>query len=171
MDSAFGTVEDGEELFSTFLSFNQNNGEKPSAYLSRLHNLFTRFISRGGASAENSNDQLLRQFCRGCWDHSIIIALQLEYKKSNSPSFPELLLLLRTEEDCRSAKLDRMKKHLGTTKAAAYAHSILDMATYESEPVPSSNTKQKEVSKLEKKVEELTKQVEKLSKKHKKHDL
>lgn len=94
-----------------------------------------------------------------------------KYKKSNPPSFPELLLLLKIEEDRRSAKLDRMKKYLGTTKAAAYAHSILDMATYESEPVPSSNTKQKEVYKLEKKVEELTKQVEKLSKKQKNHHL
>lgn len=167
LDSAFGVVEDGEELFAAFLSSNQNSGEKPSAYLNRLHSLMTRAISRGGASAENSNDQLLRQFCRGCWDQSIIIGLQLEYKKSNPPSFPELLLMLRTEEDRRSAKLDRMKKHLGTTKAAAHAHSIFDMPSYDHEPVSSPNIKQSETSKLEKKVNELTKQVEMLSQKPK----
>ena len=49
LDSAFGVVEDGEELFAAFLSSNQNNGEKPSAYLNRLHSLLTRAISRGGS--------------------------------------------------------------------------------------------------------------------------
>ena len=165
LDSFFGVVEDGEELFAAFLSSNQNNGEKPSAYLNRLHSLLTRAISRGGVSAEDSNDHLLRQFCRGCWDQSIIIGLQLECKRSNPPTFPEFLLMLRTEEDCRSAKLDRMKKHLGASKANMYAHHVFDMPSYDCEPVPLPNTKQNEASKLEKKVDELTKQLEKLSKK------
>lgn len=165
LDSAFGVVEDGEDLFAAFLSSNQNSGEKPSAYLNRLHSLLTRAISRGGASAENANSQLLRQFCRGCWDQSIIIGLQLECKKSNPPLFPELLLMLRTEEDRRSAKLDRMKKHLGATKAAAHAHHIFNVPSYDCDPVPTSVSKQDETSKLEKKVNELTKQVEKLNQK------
>uniref|UniRef100_A0A8C5DCT6 CCHC-type domain-containing protein n=1 Tax=Gouania willdenowi TaxID=441366 RepID=A0A8C5DCT6_GOUWI len=165
LDSAFGVVEDGEELFSAFLSANQNNGEKPSAYLNRLHSLLSRAISRGGAFSDNSNDQLLRQFCRGCWDQSIIIGLQLEYKKSNPPSFPEFLLMLRTEEDRRSAKLDRMKKHLGTSKAAAHAHHIFNVPSYDYESIPTPNTKRDEPSKLEKRVSELTKQVEKLHQK------
>lgn len=116
-ESAFGVVEDGEDLFAAFLSSNQSSGEKPSAYIhtNRLHSLLTRAISRGGASAENVNSQLVRQFCRGCWDQSIIIGLQLEWKKSNPPLVPELLLMLRMEEDRRSAKLDRMKKHLEAT--------------------------------------------------------
>lgn len=37
-EAAFGVVEDGEEVFATFLSSNQNSGEKPSAYLNRLQN-------------------------------------------------------------------------------------------------------------------------------------
>lgn len=165
LDSAFGVVEDGEELFATFLSSNQNHGEKPSAYLNRLHSLLTRAISRGGVSAETSNDHLLRQFCRGCWDQSIIIGLQLDCKRSNPPTFPEFLLMLRTEEDRRSAKLDRMKKHLGASKANMYAHHVFDMPSYDCEPVPLLNTKQNETSKLEKKVDELTKQLEMLRKK------
>lgn len=83
LDSAFGVLDDGEDFFAAFLSSNQNSGEKPSAYLSRLHSLLTRAISRGGASAENSNSQLLRQFCS--WDQSIIIGLQLECKNSDPP--------------------------------------------------------------------------------------
>lgn len=149
LDSAFGIVEDGEELFASFLSSNQNNGEKPSAYLNRLHSLLTRAISRGGVSAGNPNDHLLRQFCRGCWDQSIIMGLQLECKKSNPPTFPEFLLMLRTEEDRRSAKLDRMKKHLGTSKANMYAHHVFDMPSYDCEPVPLPNPNQGETSKLE----------------------
>lgn len=82
VESAFGVVEDGEELFAAFLSSNQNHGEKPSTYLTRIHSLLTRVISRGEASLVNSNEQLLRQFIRGCWDQSLIIGLQLDYKKS-----------------------------------------------------------------------------------------
>ncbi|CAI5680231.1 unnamed protein product [Oreochromis niloticus] len=155
LDSAFGVVKDGEELFAAFLGSNQDIGEKPSAYLNRLHSILTRAISRGGASAENSNDLLLRQFCRGCWDQSIIIGLQLECKKGNPPTFPEFLLMLRTEEDRRSTKLDRMKKHLGASKANMYAHHVFDMPSYDCEPVPLPNTKSNETSKLEKKCESI----------------
>lgn len=73
--------------------------------------------------------------------------------------------MLRTEEDRRSAKLDRMKKHLGTTKAAAHAHHIFNVSLRDCEPVPTPATKQDETSKLEKRVNELTKQVEKLNQK------
>lgn len=133
LDSAFGVVEDGEELYATLLN----------AFLNRLYSLLTRAISRGGASARDTNDRLLRQFCRGCWDQSLIIGLQLEYKKNDPPSFPELLLMLRTEEDRRSAMLDRMKKHLGSAKATAHAQSILEMPLchQECESTPNTNAK------------------------------
>lgn len=36
LDSAFGAVEDGDELLAKFMNTLQNAGEKPSAYLSRL---------------------------------------------------------------------------------------------------------------------------------------
>lgn len=167
LESAFGVVEDGEELFTAFLGSNQNSGEKPSAFLSRLHSLLTRVISRGGASASNVKELLLKQFIRGCWDQSLIIGLQLEGKKSSPPSFPDLLLMLRTEEDRRSAKLDRMKKHLGTTKAAAHAHSVFSMPVFDQVPPASPTSSENETVKLEQKVNELMKQVEKLSQKPK----
>lgn len=62
------------------------------------------------------NKHLLNQFCRGCWDNTLISELQLKQKKCSPPSFAELLLLLRTEEDREAAKIQRMKQHLGTTK-------------------------------------------------------
>ncbi|CAL9697932.1 unnamed protein product [Knipowitschia caucasica] len=162
LDSAFGVVEDGEELFATFLGSNQNSGEKPSVYLNRLQTLITKAISRGGVSAAESDKYLLRQFCRGCWDQSLIIGLQLEHRKSNPPTFPELLLLLRTEEDKRAAKMDRMKKHLGSTRAAAHVQSVMSMPVFEHEPSPETTTKHDTNSKLEKEVAELKAQVARL---------
>ena len=96
LGSAFGGVVDGEELFTAFLGSNQSSGEKPSAFLSRLHSLLTRAMSRGGASASDVKEH--KQFIRDCWDQSLIIGLQLEGKKGSPPSFPDLLLMLRTEQ-------------------------------------------------------------------------
>lgn len=36
LDSAYGTVQDGEELYAKFMDTFQNHGEKPSEYLQRL---------------------------------------------------------------------------------------------------------------------------------------
>ena len=162
LESAFGVVEDGEELFATFLGSNQNSGEKPSAYLNRLQTLLTKAISRGGVSSVESDKYLLRQFCRGCWDQSLLIGLQLEHRKSNPPSFPDLLLLLRTEEDRRAAKIDRMKKHLGNTKAAAHVHSVLSMPSFNEEPAAAMPKRHESNTKLEKEVADLRKQVAQL---------
>ncbi|XP_076829405.1 zinc finger CCHC domain-containing protein 18-like [Brachyhypopomus gauderio] len=162
LESAFGVVEDGEELFATFLGSNQNSGEKPSIYLNRLQTLLTKAISRGGVSPGESDKYLLRQFCRGCWDQSLIIGLQLEHRKTSPPSFPELLLLLRTEEDRRAAKMDRMKKHLGSTKAAAHVHSVLSLPVFDEEPIAIIPTKPDVSSKIEREVAELRKQVAQL---------
>lgn len=159
LEAAFGVVEDGEELFATFLSSNQNSGEKPSTYLNWLQGLLTKAISRGGVDAKDSNKHLLRQFCRGCWDQSLIVGLQLEHHKSSPPSFSELLLLLRTEEDRRSAKLERMRKHLGSAKASSHMHSVFSMPTYDHDPDVVVPKKQDNTQKLEKEVAELRKQV------------
>ena len=156
LESAFGVVADGEELFAAFLSANQNSGEKPSDYLFRLQTLLTKVISRGGAPLADSEKHLIRQFCRGCWDHSLILGLQLEQKKNSPPSFPELLHQLRTEEDRRSVKLDRMKKHLGSSRASAHAHAVYGIEV----PVES---KDDDTQKLRDEVAELKKQIATLS--------
>lgn len=118
LDSAYGTVEDGDELYARFMSTLQNDGEKPSTFLQRLHVSLSTTMRRGGVSPYDFDRQLLKQFCRGCWDNALIIDLQLEQRKGNPPSFAELLLLLRTEEDKQATKMSRMKQHLGTGKPA-----------------------------------------------------
>ncbi|KAK7945555.1 hypothetical protein WMY93_001283 [Mugilogobius chulae] len=116
LDSAYGTVQDGEELYAKFMDTLQNAGEKPSTYLQRLQVALSLAVSRGGVPEGDVKKHLLNQFCRGCWDNTLISELQLKQKKSSPPPFPELLLLLRTEEDREAAKVQRMKQHLGSTK-------------------------------------------------------
>uniref|UniRef100_A0A1A7ZSX6 CCHC-type domain-containing protein n=2 Tax=Nothobranchius furzeri TaxID=105023 RepID=A0A1A7ZSX6_NOTFU len=124
LDSAFETVDDGDELFAKFLNTNQNPGEKPSEYLQRLQIALNKVVKRGGMVASDSDRQLLKQFCRGCWDNSIITSLQLEQRKNKPPSFPDLLLMLRVEEDKHVTKSNRMKQHFGTFKSKVQTNSL-----------------------------------------------
>ncbi|XP_055016596.1 uncharacterized protein LOC129411042 [Boleophthalmus pectinirostris] len=128
LDSAYGTVQDGEELYVKFMDTLQDSGEKPSAYLQRLQVALSLAVKRGGVKQSDVNRHLLSQFCRGCWDNSLISELQLKQRKANPPSFAELLLLLRTEEDREACKAQRMRQHLGTTKqkAAAQAQFVVE---------------------------------------------
>ena len=114
LDSAFGTVQDGDELYAKFMDTVQDAVEKPSTYLQRLHVALNLTVKRGGIPAEEVDKHLLNQFCRGCWDNALLSELQLKHKKANPPSFADLLLLLRTEEDREAAKTMRMNRHLGT---------------------------------------------------------
>ncbi|XP_039660335.1 zinc finger CCHC domain-containing protein 12-like [Perca fluviatilis] len=122
LDSAFGTVEDGDDLFAKYLNTMQDNGEKPSAYLQRLQVMLNTTLRRGGVTASDLDRHLLRQFVRGCWDNILIAELQLEQKKQNPPTFAELLLLLRTAEDKRTSKASRMKQHFNVSKPRVSSH-------------------------------------------------
>ncbi len=123
LDSAYGTVQDGEELYAKFMDTLQDAGEKPSIYLQRLQVALNLAVRRGGVPESDVNKCLLNQFCRGCWDNTLISELQLKQKKTSPPSFAEFLLLLRTEEDREAAKIQRMKQHLGTTKQKITSHA------------------------------------------------
>ncbi|KAL7852864.1 hypothetical protein SRHO_G00186490 [Serrasalmus rhombeus] len=87
LESAYGFVEDGEEIFVKFLNTHQNSGERASDYLQRLQVLLGSAIKRGGIEQSSAKRHLLKQFIRGCWDHTLILSLQLEAKLSNPPDF------------------------------------------------------------------------------------
>lgn len=122
LDSAYGAVQDGDELFAKFMDTYQDTGEKASAYLQRLQVALNAAIKRGGVKESDSSRHLLNQFCRGCWDDGLITELQLKQKKTQPPTFAELLLLLRTEEDREATKTLRMKQHLGVTRQKVTNH-------------------------------------------------
>uniref|UniRef100_A0A3B1J1T7 CCHC-type domain-containing protein n=1 Tax=Astyanax mexicanus TaxID=7994 RepID=A0A3B1J1T7_ASTMX len=123
LDSAYGIVEDGEELFAQFMSTLQDAGEKPSAYLQRLQSALSQAERAGGVLARDMNQHLLKQFCRGCWNDSLLADLQLEHKIKHPPPFAELLLLLRTAENKHEAKVARRKQHLSVAKQKTSVHS------------------------------------------------
>jgi len=122
LDSAFSTVEDGDDCFARYLNTMQDNGEKPSVYLQRLQVMLNAAFRRGGVPASDLDRQLLRQFVRGCWDNILISELQLEQKKQNPPTFAELLLLIRTAEDKRISKASRMKQYFNVSKQKVSSH-------------------------------------------------
>lgn len=157
LDSAFGAVEDGDELLAKFMNTLQDAGERPSTYLYRLQSALSATVKRDGIVPAEADRHLLKQFCRGCWDNDLIAELRLEQKRNNPPSFAQLLLMLRTEEDRHTAKATRMKQHLGSSKQRAFMHSqkAWISAELEQDEAPS-------VSPLETEMRELKKQIVKL---------
>ncbi|KAL0204566.1 hypothetical protein M9458_002584, partial [Cirrhinus mrigala] len=77
---------------------------------------------------------LLKQFCRGCWDNNLIADLGLEQKRENPPSFAQLLLMLRIEEDKYETKAKRMRQHLAGVKQSVQVHTQRAWVVGESEP-------------------------------------
>ena len=141
--------------------------EKPSDYLNRLYVMLEKAVTGGGVLAESSPKKLLRQFCRVCWDQATLIELQFEEKKANPPSFPELLLLLRKQEDRRQRKINRMKKHLGSAKAMSHMQTVYGLPQWEeeleeAEPIANQKAVKKhltETQRLAQEVAELKKQL------------
>lgn len=92
IDSAYGTMKDGDELFAKFLNTMQNAGEKPYMYCQHLQVALSKAVRGDTISAVKADQLLLRQFCCGCWDNMLMSELQLEQKKKNLPTFSDLLL-------------------------------------------------------------------------------
>ncbi len=105
----------------------QNQGEKPSSYLHRLHIMLSATVRRGGISEAERDRSLLKQFCRGCWDNRLLANLRLEERKTNPPSFAKLVVSVRAEEDKQASKEERMRSHLGVNKLSS--HSVKPKAT------------------------------------------
>ncbi|KAJ8367367.1 hypothetical protein AAFF_G00320360 [Aldrovandia affinis] len=123
LDAAYDTVEDGDKLMARFINTLQDSGEKTSTYLHRLQAVLNQAVRRGGVATGEADRHLLKQLCRGCWDNALL--LKLEPLKDAPPSFVDLLLLLRGEEDKEASRAVRMKQHLGSarTQVATCAHS------------------------------------------------
>ncbi len=109
LESAYGLIEDGDEIFTRLLNIHQNSTENASEYLHRLQVLLSTAVRRNGANQSAASHQLLKQFECGCWDHTLVMQMELKHE-----DFAELLLQLQTEENRRGTKLDRMHCHFGT---------------------------------------------------------
>lgn len=65
LDSAYATVEDGDELFATFLNTHQNAGEKPSTYLHRLQTSLTAAVRKKAVSADDTDSSCSNSSAEG----------------------------------------------------------------------------------------------------------
>ncbi|KAJ8016141.1 hypothetical protein DPEC_G00004110 [Dallia pectoralis] len=167
LDSAFSTVEDGDDLFAKYLNTMQDNGEKPSAYLQRLQVMLNTTLRRGGVTASDLDRHLLRQFVRGCWDNILIAELQLEQKKQNPPTFAELLLSLRIAEDKRTSKASRMKHHLNISKprVSSYYQSTYVQSEEDCNPSQPALDHRSEIQNLKKQIADLQSQLTRITQK------
>ena len=174
LDSAFGTVEDGDDLYFKFLNTLQDYNEKPSTYLQRLQVMLNTTLRRGGVKATDLDRQLLKQFCRGCYVNTLISELKLEDKdkKDNPPTFAELLLLLRTEEEKRYSKECRIKQHFSATKQKVSSHFQGAYGQFAEEcntSQPSCPESKSEIQDLKKQIAQLQSQLTKMTQKDKTH--
>lgn len=167
LDSAFSTVEDGDDCFARYLNTMQDNGEKPSVYLQRLQVMLNAAFRRGGVPASDLDRQLLRQFVRGCWDNILISELQLEQRKQNPPTFAELLLLTRTAEDKRTSKASRMKQYFNASKQKVSSHYQGAYFQYEEEctPSPPTSNSKIEIQDLKRQIADLQSQLTRITQK------
>ena len=72
LDSTYGTVQDGDELYAKFMELFQDAGEKPSAYLQRLQVALNLAAKRGGVLATELDRHLLNQLSWLLGQHAYI---------------------------------------------------------------------------------------------------
>ena len=110
----YGAACDGEDLYSSFRAMYQEQGERPSTYLTRLDEKLQQVIEYEGIVPSHADRARLAQFIRGCiYDEPLVYALQLRQKKENPPDFVSLLHAVRAEEEedlARNAHRHRAKK-------------------------------------------------------------
>ncbi|XP_033104921.1 paraneoplastic antigen Ma3 homolog [Anneissia japonica] len=117
LEVVFGTTLSGEELFHQFIGLDQQSGEKPSEYLSRLQTSLRQVVRKGGVKAESANQALLKQFLKGTlFDQLLLVDLHLRDQISNLPTYLTLLGKVRRWEEESSGK-NKKAKAIGARNA------------------------------------------------------
>ena len=104
----YGPPLDGHGLLVKFYDCVQLVDETALLYLQRLQRLLRRVVDSGALAEEGEFPNLRRQFCRGCGDEPLILALGLESSPARFSSFCELLAGVHAEECRRHDKAVRL---------------------------------------------------------------
>lgn len=105
LENAFGLAESGDDLYFTFRMQQQQPGEKLSAFLRRLERCLSKVIQRSGLSPTAMDGVRLEQLLRGTVNADLmLIQLRLRERRSNPPTFLELLKEICTEEECAASR-------------------------------------------------------------------
>lgn len=120
LTQAFGVACDGDDLFTLFRETYQENGEKPSAYLTRLEGRLDQALQFGDIDPADADRHRLNQFIRGCiFDNGLVGALQLRQRKLKPPGLLELLQEVRVEEGAEAARSVRRQQSKPTKRVQA----------------------------------------------------
>lgn len=100
LESAFGSLESGEDLYLAFRSLGQQRGEKLSDFLRRLERSLTKVVQRGGLPSHRIDRARIDQLIQGATESEImLLQLRLRERKEEPPTFLKLLSEIREEED------------------------------------------------------------------------
>lgn len=100
LESAFGSLESGEDSYLAFRSLGQQRGEKLSDFLRRLERSLTKVVQRGGLPSHRVDRAHIDQLIRGATESEImLLQLRLRERKEEPPTFLKLLSEIREEED------------------------------------------------------------------------
>lgn len=104
LQSAFGMAETGEDLYFSFRLMQQKQREKLSDFLQRLEQVLTKVIKRSGIRAVEANKARLEQLIRGAVASDLmLVQLRLRERRSNPPSFLDLLSEIHVEEEIEAS--------------------------------------------------------------------
>ncbi|KAL7870182.1 hypothetical protein SRHO_G00076790 [Serrasalmus rhombeus] len=105
INSAFGTVESGEDLYFAFRLLHQSPGEKLSDFLRRLEQALAKVVQKGGLSDTDRDRVRIEQLLRGAVASDLmLVQLRLRERKSDPPSFLDLLSEIRMEEEYQASR-------------------------------------------------------------------
>uniref|UniRef100_A0A3Q1G6J1 Paraneoplastic antigen Ma1 homolog n=1 Tax=Acanthochromis polyacanthus TaxID=80966 RepID=A0A3Q1G6J1_9TELE len=105
LESAFGLAESGDDLYFAFRLQQQQPGEKLSDFLRRLERCLSKVVQRGGLPANNMDKARIEQLLKGAVGADLmLIQLRLRERRTNPPTFLELLREIRTEEEYEASR-------------------------------------------------------------------
>ncbi len=100
LESTFGSLESGEDLYFAFRLLRQRPGESLSDFLRRIEKSLTKVVQRGGLAPSNVDKARVEQLIRGAVESDMmLLQLRLRERKEHPPTFLSLLNEIREAEE------------------------------------------------------------------------
>ena len=105
LEDAFGSAESGDDLYFAFRLMKQREGEKLSEFLRRLEHSLLKVVERDGLPNACVDKARVEQLLRGAVSSDIMLVnLRVRERKSNPPTFLQLLKEIRVEEEYEASR-------------------------------------------------------------------
>src|SRR4029434_3354355 len=101
----FGSAESGDDLYFAFRLMKQREGEKLSEFLRRLEHALLRVVEKDGLLNACVDKARVDQLLRGAVASDLMLVnLRLRERKSNPPTFLQLLKEIRMKEEYEASR-------------------------------------------------------------------